>query len=301
MNVKLAWEIGRRLGMQKKAAPPATTKAFKSFPLPEDSESTPGSFLSAIVGPRGDIGGPRKDSYTLSGEAAGSLPKTEPAPEPWAGGGTAAKQKADATVGAKAGPLSLGGGTAAKQKADATVGAKAGPLSLGGATSSGATPSLNDSDDWDEKSPLSLNDSDDWDEKSPLSLDSVGGSAAQGGQATHLRNMQLYGVDAANRMKAGGGQQGQATHLRNMQLYGVDAANRMKAGGGQQRQENNFWSSVPSPANSRQTTADMYNRFLGFNSPTEYSGWRDAQTSGLGRALKARSDNQFVRMMLGDM
>ena len=71
--------------------------------------------------------------------------------------------------------------------------------------------------------------------------------------------------------------------------------------GGQQGQENNFWSSVPSPANSRQTTADMYNRFLGFNSPTEYSGWRDAQTSGLGRALKARSDNQFVRMMLDNM
>ena len=72
-------------------------------------------------------------------------------------------------------------------------------------------------------------------------------------------------------------------------------------GGGQQGQENNFWSSVPSPANSQQTTADMYNRFLGFNSPAEYSGWRDAQTSGLGRALKARSDNQFVRMMLDNM
>ena len=72
-------------------------------------------------------------------------------------------------------------------------------------------------------------------------------------------------------------------------------------GGGQQGQENNFWSSVPSPANSQQTTADMYNRFLGFNSPAEYSGWREAQTSGLGRALKARGDNQFVRMMLGNM
>ena len=284
MNAKLAREIGRRLGMQKKAAPPATTKAFKSFPLPEDSETIPGvSALSALVGPRGDIGGPRKDSYTLSGEAAGYLPKTEPAPEPWAGGGTAAKQKADATVGAKAGPLSLGGatssgatpdangvmslgnkgvaggGTAAKQKADATVGAKAGPLSL-------------DSDGGDENGIISLNDSDDWDEKSPLSLDSVGGSAAQGGQATHLRNMQLYGVDAANRMKAGGGQQGQ---------------------------ENDFWSL--SPERGKQMTADMYNKFLGFNSPAEYSGWREARTSGLGRALKARGDDQFARMMLSNM
>jgi hypothetical protein len=125
------------------------------------------------------------------------------------------------------------------------------------------------------------------DENAPSFLDDEDAGAASGPifldneDPKHLRNMQLYGVDAANRMKFGGGQQGQY-------------------GGGQQGQENNFWSS-PSPANSRRITADMYSRFLGFNSPVEYSGWREAQTSGLGRALKARGDNQFVRMMLGNM
>jgi len=248
MNVKLAWEIGRRLGMQKKAAPPATTKAFKSFPLPDDNETTPGSFLSAIVGPRGDIGGPRKDSYTLAGEAAGYLPYSEPSPTPWAGGGTAAKQKADATVGAKAGPLSLSGATSSGATPDAN-----GVMSLSNKGVAGAGPDAN----------------------GVLSVGGAGGgSAAQGGQATHRRNIQLHGVDAANRMKAGGGQQGQ---------------------------ENDFWSSVPSPASSKQITADMYNKFLGFNSPAEYSGWREARTSGLGRALKARGDDQFARMMLGNI
>ena len=234
MNVKLAWEIGWRLGMAKRAAPGD----------PVQPAALPGVKKKAPMQVPGGL-------YNKNIRGLVAQKPTTPS--------------------ATSGPLSLSSGgsgvdpaIAAKQKAEADTLAKAGPISL------------NDSDDGDENGPISLwdNDSDGGDENGPLWLDSVGGSAAQGGQATHRRNMQLYGVDAANRMKAGGGQQGQ---------------------------ENDFWSSVPSPASSKQITADMYNKFLGFNSPAEYSGWREARTSGLGRALKARGDDQFARMMLGNI
>ena len=243
MNAKLAREIGRRLGMQKKAAPPATTKAFKSFPLPEDSETIPGvSALSALVGSRGDIGGPHKDSYTLSGEAAGSLPKTEPAPEPWAGGGTAAKQKADATVGAKAGPLSLGG-----------------------ATSSGATPDAN----------------------GVMSLGNKGVAGA--GAAT---------PPDANGVLSVGGAGGGAGPDDNGVLTLDPSTRKQLGGGGQPGQGNDFWSL--NPEQGRQATGDMFNKYLGFNSPSQYTAWQQARASGMGRALRARANNQWIRSMFAE-
>jgi len=237
MNVKLAWEIGWRLGMAKRAAPGDSV-------LPIGGATTPGQ-PTALPGVK------KKAPFQVPGGLYNTNIRDLVAPKP-------------TTTSATSGPLSLSSGGSgvdpaivAKQKAEADTLAKAGPISL------------YDSDDGDENGPISLNDSDDWDGKSPLSLYSGDESAAQ------------------------------ATHRRNMQLYGVDAANRMKAGGGQQGQENDFWSL--SPERGKQMTADMYNKFLGFNSPAEYSGWREARTSGLGRALKARGDDQFARMMLGNM
>ena len=195
MNVKLAWEIGWKLGMAKRAG---GVYGKLMEPVRAPMKQTLGAISKATVGPSG---------------GAGVTPAI-----------------------------------AAKQKAEADTLAKAGPLSL-------------DSDDG----------SDDWDEKSPLSLDSVGGSAAQGGQATHLRNMQLYGVDAANRMKAGGGQPGQG---------------------------NDFWSL--NPEQGRQATGDMFNKFLGFNSPSQYTAWQQARASGMGRALRARANNQWIRSMFAE-
>jgi hypothetical protein len=126
------------------------------------------------------------------------------------------------------------------------------------------------------------------DPKGVLSIGSAGGGA---GAAPDPKGVLSIG-------SAGGGSAANSSGVLEL-----DPSTRkyLGGGGGQQGQENNFWSSVPSPANSQQTTADMYSRFLGFNSPADYSGWREAQTSGLGRALKARGDNQFVRMMLGNM
>jgi hypothetical protein len=125
------------------------------------------------------------------------------------------------------------------------------------------------------------------DPKGVLSIGSAGGGA---GAAPDPKGVLSIG-------SAGGGSAANSSGVLEL-----DPSTRkyLGGGGGQQGQENNFWSS-PSPANSQQTAADMYKRFLGFNNLADYSGWREAQTSGLGRALKARGDNQFVRMMLGNM
>ena len=124
--------------------------------------------------------------------------------------------------------------------------------------------SLNDSDDWDEKSPLSLDSvggSDDWDEKSPLSLDSGGG--------THRRNIQLYGVDAANRMKAGGGQPGGGPATQGGQAVQ----------GGPSKAEQGFWGG-PKFGDMQRFWLQMLGK-----TPSQAAGEDLAREAGYGRAV----------------
>jgi len=146
-------------------------------------------------------------------------------------------------------------------------GKKAGPISL----ASGVKPaakgpiSLNDSDDWDEKSPLSLDSvggSDDGDENGPLSLDSGGG--------THRRNIQLYGVDAANRMKAGGRQ----------------------PGGGPSKAEQGFWGG-PKFGDMQRYWLQMLGK-----TPSQLSGEDVAREAGYGRALQHKQNLDWIKSML---
>ena len=129
--------------------------------------------------------------------------------------------------------------------------------------------SLNDSDGGDEKGVLSL-DSDGGDENGVLSLDSGGGSAAQGGQATHRRNIQLYGVDAANRMKAGGRQ----------------------PRGGPSKEEQGFWGGPKFGDMQR-----FWLQMLG-QTPSQMRGQDVAREAGYGRALQHKKNLDFIRSTL---
>jgi len=146
-----------------------------------------------------------------------------------------------------------------------------GPISLNDSDDwDGKSPlSLYDSDDWDEKSPLSLNDSDDWDEKSPLSLDSGGGRRDRH-RRSHRRNMQLYGVDAANRMKAGGGQ----------------------PGGGPSKEEQGFWGG-PKFGDMQRFWLQMLGK-----TPSQMRGEDLAREAGYGRAVGHKKNLDWIRSML---
>jgi len=167
--------------------------------------------------------------------------------------------------------------TAAKQQEAATIGARAGPLSLGSESSGGPA-----------------------DAGGKTVTDAVTGVTTLGGAGAGLGaggsaggNEKVLELDPSTRKQLGGG--GQATHRRNIQLHGVDAANRMKAGGGQPGQWNDFW--WLNPAQGKQMTADMVSKYLGFNSLPQYTAWQQARSSGMGRALRARANNQWIRSM----
>ena len=203
MNVKLAWEIGWKLGMAKRAG---GVYGKLMEPVRAPMKQTLGAISKATVGPSG---------------GAGVTPAI-----------------------------------AAKQKAEADTLAKAGPLSL---------DSDDGSDDWDEKSPLSLDSvggSDDGDENGPLSLDSGGG--------THRRNIQLYGVDAANRMKAGGRQ----------------------PGGGPSKAEQGFWGG-PKFGDMQRYWLQMLGK-----TPSQLSGEDVAREAGYGRALQHKQNLDWIKSML---
>ena len=129
--------------------------------------------------------------------------------------------------------------------------------------------SLNDSDDWDGKSPLSLNDSDDRDEKSPLSLDSGGGRRDRH-RRSHRRNMQLYGVDAANRMKAGGGQ----------------------PGGGPSKEEQGFWGG-PKFGDMQRFWLQMLGK-----TPSQAASEDLAREAGYGRAVEHKKNLDWIKFKL---
>jgi hypothetical protein len=85
-----------------------------------------------------------------------------------------------------------------------------------------------------------------------------------------------------------------------MQLYGVDAANRMKSGGGQQRQygggpskaEQGFWGG-PKFGDMQRYWLQMLGK-----TPSQLSSEDVARDAGYGRALQHKKNLDWIKSML---